>query len=67
MGSLVVSFFVRPLALQYYAVLNLAVSLAPCFLFSRIAEIMGYVQSEEKTQWVWSTWRKQTASRNVRE
>jgi SSS family transporter len=58
LASLFVSFLVKSLALQYYAVLNLAVSLAPCFIFSRIAETMGYVQTEEKTQWSWRAWKK---------
>ena len=57
-ASFAVSLFFRPLALQYYAVLNLCVSIVPCYVFSCIAVVCGYMQSEEKLQWVWNSWRK---------
>ena len=57
-ASLLISFYMRTLALQYYAMLNLVVSLIPCVLFSFIAIRCGYEQSESKIGWVWSEWRK---------
>ncbi len=56
-ASLVVSFSVRQLALQYYAAVNLLVTIVPCYLFSRLAAHLGHVQPAEAVSWSWRAWR----------
>ena len=53
-ASISVSLFVKPLALQYYAVLNVLVTILPCYLFSYIFSALGHADSEDKLQWLWS-------------
>ena len=59
LASLTVSLCVQPLALQYYAALNLLLSVAPCYLLSHMAHLRGYVQPGGKTDWTWRAWRTQ--------
>ena len=61
-ASLAVSLFVHPLALQYYAALNLLVSVAPCLLFSCVARWRGHVPPEGAGRWTWAAWRKRAAT-----
>ena len=49
-GSLIVSLTVRVLALHYYAVVNLALTVILCRLFSRMA---GTEPTEENLRWLW--------------
>ncbi len=55
-ASLVISFSVRHLALQYYAVANLLVTIVPCYLFSLVAGRLKHVQSNENISWTWWAW-----------
>lgn len=57
--SLIAIFYVRPLALQYYAALNLFVSILPCYAFSLLASWQGFRATDQNLQWTWSAWRKQ--------
>jgi len=56
-SSLAVSLLVKPLGLQYYAALNLLVSIAPCYLLSLLAQWRGFRQSAESLEWTWNAWR----------
>ena len=47
LGSMAVSIWFKPLALQYYAALNLIVSVVPCLLFSWIAKRAGHSPAVE--------------------
>jgi hypothetical protein len=49
-GSLIVSLTVQTLALHYYAVVNLALTVILCQLFSRMA---GTEPTEENLRWLW--------------
>ena len=49
-GSLVIAFSVHTLALHYYAVVDLALTVVLCQLFSRIA---GTEPTEENLRWLW--------------
>ena len=49
-SCLIVSFAVRTLSLHYYAVVNLAVTVILCHLFSRIS---GTDPTEENLRWLW--------------
>lgn len=52
-GSLYLSLCVDILALHYYAVVNLAVVLIPCGLFSMLIEKTGYTQPAACEKWLW--------------
>jgi Na+/proline symporter len=58
LASLAVSLLVKPLALQYYAALNLLVSVVPCYLFSRIAALGGHAKYGQGEAWTWAAWRR---------
>ena len=49
-GSLIIALSVHSLSLHYYAVVNLAVTVILCQLFSRIA---GTKPTEENLRWLW--------------
>ena len=49
-GSLILAFSVHTLALHYYAVVDLALTVVLCQLFSRIA---GTEPTEENLRWLW--------------
>ena len=49
-GSLIVSLTVQTLALHYYAVVNLALTVILCQLFSRMT---GTEPTEENLRWLW--------------
>lgn len=61
-ASITISLCVRPLALQYYAALNLLVSVAPCALLSLLASRCGYVPAAGSEQWTWAAWRQRQRS-----
>ena len=52
-ASLAISLTVSRLALQYYAVANLLVTVAACYLFSYIATFVGHEQPAEAISWTW--------------
>ena len=56
-ASLAISFSVCQLALQYYAVANLLVTVGCCYLFSHIAASLGHVQPTNAVSWTWWAWR----------
>lgn len=58
-ASLTVSLLVRPLSLQYYAALNLLVSVVPCYVFSLLASLLGHKSPAASEQWTWFAWRRQ--------
>ena len=53
LSSVSISLFVKPLALQYYAVANLIASIVSCLFISRIASLCGYIQNPKSLSWTW--------------
>jgi SSS family transporter len=51
--SLYVSWQFNKLALHYYAVGNLALTLAACLIASEIAHRLGHVNTPQQLQWTW--------------
>jgi Na+/proline symporter len=52
-GSLLCSLKVEPLALHYYAVANLLVTLVPCYVFSVFFALAGFAPTAEQREFMW--------------
>ncbi|MBI9018209.1 MAG: sodium/solute symporter [Phycisphaerae bacterium] len=57
-ASMYITFAVKPLALHYYAAVNLLATIIPCYLFSIIASWSGYTPATNKITQTCLFWRK---------
>jgi SSS family transporter len=62
LGSAYVSFAVQDLALHYYPVLNLVITLVPCYLFSLAENRLTGPPTAGQLAWTWAARRRQQRS-----
>ncbi len=60
LASISVSLFLKSLALQYYAVVNLLVTVTPCLIISLISSYGETGQNPDKLRWTWFAWRNRS-------